>query len=380
MKIFKTSESVSYGHPDKLADWISEQLLYEYTLNDENVKTGIEIMLVDKIAIIGGEINTNSDKILNIEEIVKNVIKEAGYNKENYYDPNSIKIINLIGKQSPEINKAVVKDNDIKSGDQGIMIGYAINDTSNYMPLDLYIAKLLINNVIKLNGLGPDAKSQITIVEENKEKYIDTILISTMHSKDITLNDLRNTLKSNVILWLENNNLSQYLKNETKWLLNPSMEWYLGGPQADTGLTGRKIVVDQYGGNSVCGGGNLNGKDFSKLDRSGTYAARYIAKNLVAANIFEECKVQLSYAIGIAEPVSIRVFGKKDKYSNYEIDLNEKEIEIIKTIFPLTPNQICNKFDLKHFKYYQTGKNGHFGIDSYPWEQLDKVEELKNLF
>jgi len=379
MKKYFTSESVSAGHPDKLADQISDAILDEYLIRDPYVKAGIETMIKDNIVILGGEISTSYKESLNIEKIVKHVIKTAGYTKEKYLDPESIKIINLLGKQSLEINKAVVKeDGELGAGDQGIMFGYACNEAPNYMSLDIYIAKSLLDEILTIDGLGPDAKSQVTIFKDNRDiKYIDNILLSTVHDSNINLYELRLLINDYIDTFFNKYNLQNYLMPHTKIIVNPAGEWHIGGSVSDCGLTGRKIVVDAYGGNCPVGGGAFSGKDSSKVDRSAAYLCRYIAKNIVAANILDECKIQLSYMIGVPEPSSINISGK---INSTDINFNENQINLIKEIFPMTPKQIIDKFDLRKPIFYNTARYGHFGIDSYPWEQLDKVEELKNLF
>jgi S-adenosylmethionine synthetase len=379
MKKYITSESVSYGHPDKLADQISDSILDAYLTIDPNTKAGIETMIKDNIVVLGGEISSTVKDEINVEPIIKNVLKNAGYNAEKHLDPDSIKIINLLGKQSPEINNAVVKsDGEIGSGDQGIMFGYAINETPNLMPLDIYLAKEILNLVLSNDDFGPDAKSQVTIVEENGVKTIDSILVSTMHNKNISIDFLRNVLEKTIKSYINNvHEISKYLTNNTKIFINPAGSWNVGGPVSDCGLTGRKIVVDQYGANCPVGGGAFSGKDGNtKTDRSASYVARYIAKNIVASGLLEECKVELSYMIGVPEPSSIRISGKKNLTDDNEIVLDDELTNKIITVFPLTPKQISNHFGLKQPIYYNTAKNGHFGCGNYGWEKLDKVNEI----
>ena len=391
MKNYRTSEYVSAGHPDKIADAISDKLLDSYIKNDPYCKCGLETLIKDNIVVLAGEVSTSSKEIINVEEMVKNVIRDLGYSKEKHLDPDSIKIINLIGKQSVEINKAVVKDDgEIGASDQGVMFGFATNQTPNFMPLDIFIAKVVLNDVlndkafIRQDGVslvGPDAKSQVTLIEENGIKYIDTILISTMHSESLPLEILRASIKLSILDSINKNNLSKYLNNETKFQINPANSWHIGGSVSDCGLTGRKIVVDAYGGGTdyqCVGGGAFSGKDgHTKVDRSAAYLCRYLSINILNAGDFDEVQTQISYMIGIAEPASLRITTKKN---GIEKVFDEDLINKIKSIFPITPKQISNHFSLYRPIYYQTAKYGHFGISSYPWEQLDKVEELKKLF
>lgn len=381
MKKYITSESVSMGHPDKIADQISDALLDAYLSIDAETKAGIETLIKDNVVVLGGEICVNNKAILsvNVENTVKDVIRSIGYTKENHLDPENIKIINLLGKQSPEINNAVVKtDGEIGSGDQGIMFGFATNETDDYMPLDIHLAKYLLNGILTNTQYGPDAKSQITLVEEDGVKKIDSILISTMHSPLMNIDDVRVNIASLISnLLTKNTKYSNYFTNQTKVFINPAGSWHIGGPISDCGLTGRKIVVDQYGANCPVGGGAFSGKDGSKTDRSAAYLARYIAKNIVATGLYSEAKIELSYMIGLPHPSSIRIVVKD--LNGLEIIFNEEITNKITTLFPLTPKSIIDKFSLKSACYYNTAKFGHFGIGTYPWEQLDVVNWLVDI-
>jgi len=380
MKKYFTSESVACGHPDKLADQISDALVDAYISIDPNAKCGIEVMIKDNHVVLGGEVTAEGNLDIDFLEIIKDVLIKAGATKEKGLDPESIDLINYIGKQSPEINHAVVKDDgSIGSGDQGIVFGYACNTTPNYMPLDLYIAKLLVNGVIEIDGLGSDAKSQVTLFLENEEFKIDSILISTMHRKDISLDKVRTIVNEFILKTLDEYNLTKYLTKDTKIHINTAGSWYVGYSYSDAGLVGRKIVCDTFGGCNgkiPVGGGSLSSKDGSKVDRSGPMACRYIAKNIVVASGYAEVHVGLSYMIGVADPSSIRITYKKDIWDDTEHYFTEEMINVIKQIFPLAPKAIIDKFDLRRPIYYNLAKNGHFGIDSYSWEQLDKVDEL----
>ncbi len=381
MKKYITSESVAKGHPDKIADQISDALLDAYLRLDKETKAGIETMIKDNVVVLGGEICLTDEALrgVNVENIVKDVIRSIGYNKENHLDPDTIKIINLLGKQSPEINGAVVKsDGEIGSGDQGIMFGFATNETDNYMPLDIHLAKYLLNHVVVGGIFGPDAKSQVTILEEDGVKSIDTILISTMHSPLVDIDQVRKGLTGLITdLLSKNDKYSKYLTNNTKIFINPAGTWNIGGPVSDCGLTGRKIVVDQYGANCPVGGGAFSGKDGSKTDRSAAYLARYMAKNIVATGYYSEARVELSYMIGVADPSSIRIVVKN--INNEELVLDEGITSKITSLFPLTPSKIIERFDLKSPIYYSTARYGHFGIDTYTWEQLDVVDKILHI-
>lgn len=372
MKRLITSESVSWGHPDKIADQISDSILDEIISNDVNAKVAIETMVKDNTVVLGGEVTTNYTP--DYKKIVKNVIKDVGYSLEHGFHPNTITLINLIGEQSPEINKAVVKeDGEEGASDQGYILGFASNDTDNYMPLGIHISKKLIDFVVSIEGLGPDVKSQVTI-EENSDgsKRIHTILISTFHPNK-NIEDVRNSItksiKDNDCKLSEN--IMNLFDSDTKIVINPAGSWTKqAGPVGDTGLTGRKIAVDQYSAYCPVGGGCFSGK-YNHVDRIGAYLARYIAKNIVASGIASNCKVEISYMIGIPEPASINI----DTFGSFNDD--SKLIDIVKECFPLTPKQIIDYFDLKKPIYKDTAKNGHFGRTNLPWEKLDRVDDFK---
>lgn len=385
MKKLITSESCAFGHPDKIADQISDALLDAYLEQDKNTKAGIEVMVKDNCVILGGEVKTNA--IINYDKVVRDTVKEIEFSKEHGFNYQTITIINLIGGQSPEINKAVELSNDIvTAGDQGFMVGFATNETPNYMPLGIHIAKKIVDFVVyvgstdlwNINKLGNDAKSQVTIEYDDLtgEKRVHTILVSTMHDVDISVEEVRtilvDSIRKNKML-LDEETFS-YIDDKTKIVINPAGRWNVGGPISDAGLTGRKIIVDQYGAYCPVGGGAFSGKDASKVDRSAAYLCRYIAKNLVASGIINKCKVELAYMIGVAEPTSINI-------DSYGQSLDEELLtNIVKNIFPLTPSDIINYFDLKRPIYYKTARYGHFGIDDRPWEKIDKAEEIKSLY
>lgn len=376
MKRLLTCESVAYGHPDKIADQIGDAILDALLEQDPNTKAGIEVMVKDNCVVLGGEIKTSA--IINYDDIVKNTVKELNFSLEHGFHYSTLTIINLLGKQSIEINKAVELSNDlIAAGDQGFMVGFASNDTSNYMPLGIHLSKKIVDWVVSIYGFGPDAKSQITVEydEINKNKRIHTIVVSTMFLKSISLENVRNIIKTGI-----QNNLMELDKNifnliddNTKIIVNPSGEWFIGGTISDAGISGRKLIVDSYGAYCQIGGGNFSGKDYSKLDRSGAYLARYIAKNIVASNISSQCKVEIAYIIGVLEPISLNIdtFGEAD---------DEKLINIIRELVKMTPTDICNRFDLKKPIYYNTSRHGHFGIADRPWEKLDLTYDIEKLY
>ena len=378
MKKLITSESVSYGHPDKMADQISDALLDEYLAGDPQSKVGIETLIKDNIVVLGGEVTSRAN--VNVEDVIKRVLNDIPFSKEHNLSTSNIKVINLLGKQSPEINSGVWKaDGEIGAGDQGLMFGYATKTTPNYMPVGIYLAKKIVEGVVKLPGLGPDAKSQVTMeIDKYGNERVHTILVSTMHSSVIGLSEVQVLIANDI---LQNNygvddKIFDMIKG-TDILINPAGSWHIGGPVSDCGVTGRKIVVDQYGPYCPVGGGAFSGKDPSKVDRSAAYLARYIAKNIVAAGILSECTVELAYMIGIPEPVSIRVEGKRS--SGYVEVLDEDFVREIMRIFPMTPKQIIKKFSLDTPIYYELAKNGHFGFNPpfiRGWEALDKVKEL----
>lgn len=381
-----TSEYVSYGHPDKIADQISDAILDAYLEKDKNCRTGIEVMVKDNVVILGGEVNSTAT--INYDEIVRNVFKNLPFSKIHHLSPSEIKIINLIGKQSTEIHNGVDKGKGIiGAGDQGFMVGYASNETYTYMPLGHYLAKKICQYIASLTPLyGPDTKSQVTVeYDEDNTPRVKHILISTMHqnSLDNCRNDITKYIINNEI------NISQYIfdnyiKNNNDLVIdvNPCGEWRTGGPVSDCGVTGRKIVVDAYGGYCNVGGGAFSGKDLTKVDRSAAYMCRYLAKNIVATGICNTAKVELSYMIGIPEPSAI----------NIELDINndksDKIIEWIKSHIDLTPKGIIERFEGFYPRYYNTAKNGHYGynVDGnkeletlYPWEKIDIAKPLQEI-
>ncbi len=382
-KILFTSESVSEGHPDKICDQISDSILDACLELDENAHVACECFVSENTLVIGGEITCiNFDKI-DVERIARNVIKNIGYDKDEYgFNYKNVNIINLIKGQSLEILQGIKKENILEqgAGDQGIMFGYASNETKGYMPLAIGIAHKLVREASRLRKEGifkyarPDMKSQVTIDYTDKNKTrIDTILMSIQHDPNYDENEFKAFIHNKI---MQNVAKSFKLNTDFKFLINPTGKFVIGGPLGDTGLTGRKIIVDTYGGYARHGGGAFSGKDPSKVDRSAAYMARYIAKNLVAAQVADKIEIQLSYAIGKSDVCSINVETfKTGKYSN-EIILN-----IIKEIFDVRPGAIIQKFDLKKptFKYADLSTYGHFGRPdlNLPFEKLDDINKIK---
>jgi len=382
-----TSESVSKGHPDKVADQISDAILDEYLKQDNNSKVACEVLVTTNFVLISGEINSRAK--VEVENIVRKTIKEIGYDIEGinfHYD--TCEIINKLHQQSPDINQGVdLKDGQIGAGDQGIMFGYANNETENYMPLTLELSNLILKELetlrkednFAMNHLRPDAKSQVSInYENNKAQSIDTILISTQHSDNVELNDVRDWVKNTLIPIVINKSKKEDLFNDYKLLVNPTGKFVVGGPDGDTGLTGRKIVVDQYGGRCPVGGGAFSGKDPSKVDRSAAYVSRWLAKNIVASGLANECLIQLSYAIGVPEPISVYV----ETYNTGKVEDQITE-QYIKDNISLTPKSIIDRLNLRNVEYLPTASYGHFGRKStetkFTWEELNLVENFKKL-
>ena len=375
------SEFVSFGHPDKIADQIADAILDAFLEKDSNVRTGIEVMVKDNIVVLGGEVNSTAT--IDYEKVVRDVYSKLSFPPDHHLSPNEIKIINLIGKQSEEIHSGVDKGEEIGAGDQGFMVGYASNETSTYMPLGYQIAKSICNYVANQDIWGPDTKTQV-IMEYNKYSEpiaIHSILVSTMHQ--CSLQCVRENVKLAIMqnfVKLDKNVYDKFIKDkDIKIDVNPCGSWQIGGPVSDCGVTGRKLVVDSYGGYCNIGGGNYSGKDFSKVDRSGAYMARYLAKNIVASGFCNKCRVTLSYMIGIAQPCSVEI----------DVDRNADKIPQLKKWITqnvdLTPKSFIDKFvsNVKH-QFYLTSRYGHFGHNmltylTYPWEKIDIAEEIKNI-
>ena len=382
MRRFFTSESVTEGHPDKIADQISDAILDDILANDPNGRVACETICTTGMVMVFGEITTNH--YVDVQKIVRQTVREIGYVRGKFgFDADNLAVMCAIDPQSPDIAMGADEknDHDQGAGDQGIMFGYACDETSEYMPMAITLAHKLAKKLteVRKNGtlsyLRPDGKTQVTVEydDNNKIKRIDTILISSQHSPDVTMDKLAADIQKYVVDEVVPANL---IDNDTKFLYNPTGRFVVGGPQGDSGLTGRKIIVDTYGGAACHGGGAFSGKDPSKVDRSASYMARYIAKNIVAAGLCSKCQIQLSYAIGVAQPTSVLV----DTFNTAKISeevISNKVLEL----FDLTPKGIIDTLNLKRPIYKQTAAYGHFGRNDLdlPWEKLDKVEELKKL-
>lgn len=377
MSYLFTSESVTEGHPDKICDQISDAVLDDILAHDKDARVACEVSVATGLALVFGEI-TSSYKP-NVQDIVRSTVKKIGYDRGKYgFDADNVAVLVALNTQSPDIAMGVDRDG---AGDQGIMFGYATDETEEYMPITLVLAHKLAYRLTEIRKQGilkylrPDGKTQVTVEysDSGKPIRIDTVLLSTQHSEDVTLEEIKRDIKKYVFDEILPKEL---IDDNTKYLVNPTGRFVVGGPHGDSGLTGRKIIVDTYGGAAKHGGGCFSGKDPSKVDRSASYAARYIAKNIVASGLASKCEMQLSYAIGIANPVSIMVntFGT-NKVSE------EKIVECVKKNCPLTPKWIINKLDLKRPIYEQIASYGHFGRNDLDltWEKLDLVDTFKKL-
>lgn len=370
-----TSESVSEGHPDKIADQISDAVLDAILEQDSRARVACETYVKTGMVLVGGEINTNA--WVDIEELTRNTVRKIGYTHSDMgFDADSCAVLNAIGKQSPDINQGVDRERpeDQGAGDQGLMFGYASNETAELMPAPIMYAHKLVQRQAEvrrteLPWLRPDAKSQLTFIYENgKPVGVDAIVLSTQHAPEISLQQLRKDVMETIIQPVLP---SEWLNPTTQIHINPTGRFVIGGPMGDCGLTGRKIIVDTYGGMARHGGGAFSGKDPSKVDRSAAYAARYVAKNLVAAGLAERLEIQVSYAIGVAEPtsISIETFGT----SKYDEDTL---IRLVREHFDLRPFGILQMLDLERPIYLPTAAYGHFGREEFPWERTDKVDAI----
>ena len=375
-KYLFTSESVSEGHPDKIADQISDAVLDAILEQDPKARVACETYVKTGMALIGGEITTSA--WVDIEHLARQVICDIGYtSSEMGFDGHSCAVLNGIGKQSSDINQGVDRENPLEqgAGDQGIMFGYATNETEVLMPAPITYAHRLMERQSKVRRSGvlpwlrPDAKSQITFIYENgKIQGIDTVVLSSQHADSVSDKDLREGIMEEIIKPVLP---AHWLSTNTKYFINPTGRFVIGGPMGDCGLTGRKIIVDTYGGAARHGGGAFSGKDPSKVDRSAAYAARYVAKNIVAAGLADRCEIQLSYAIGVAEPTSIMV----DTFGTGKVD-NELLVKAVREHFDLRPYGLIKMLDLIQPIYRQTAAYGHFGREQFPWERTDKAELL----
>ena len=378
-KLF-TSESVSEGHPDKIADQISDAVLDEILQQDRNAHVACETYVKTGMVLVGGEITTSA--WVDIEEVVRRTVRDIGYIDSNMgFDANSCAVLNAIGKQSPDINQGVSRSDPKEqgAGDQGLMFGYATNETDVLMPAPITYAHRLVRRQaeVRKNGtlpwLRPDAKSQITFIYDDNKKIlgVDTVVLSTQHRADISQNEIREAVMECIIKEVIP---EKWLSKDTKYFINPTGRFVIGGPMGDCGLTGRKIIVDTYGGYARHGGGAFSGKDPSKVDRSAAYAARYVAKNIVAAGLASKCEIQISYAIGVAEPTSISV----ETFGTGKVS-DDKIVQLIKANFDLRPYGLIEMLDLKRPIYRPSAAYGHFGRIEFPWEKTDKAEILRDL-
>jgi S-adenosylmethionine synthetase len=373
-----TSESVTEGHPDKICDQVSDSILDELISQDPDSRVAVEAMTTTGIVFVAGEVTSNAK--IDAQNVVRKTLKNIGYNGLKHgFDGNSCSVLTSIHEQSPDISMGVSKnENGVQgAGDQGLMFGYATSETAELMPMPITLAHKLTMKLAKvrkektLDWMGPDGKSQVSVIyEDSVPKKIDTVVVSTQHTEDISISQVREEVISKVIKPICDN----LINDSTKFLVNPTGRFVIGGPVGDTGLTGRKIIADTYGGMGRHGGGAFSGKDPSKVDRSACYMARYIAKNIVASGIASKCEVQLAYAIGVAEPVSIMV----DTFNTGKID--EEKIEAqVREIFDTTPLGIIETLRLKRPIYTKTAAYGHFGRNEpdFTWEKIDKSGSFK---
>ncbi len=373
-----TSESVSEGHPDKVADQISDAVLDAIIAQDPKARVACETLVKTGMVVLAGEVTTTAN--VDLESVVRKTVCDIGYNStEVGFDGHYCAFLNALGKQSPDINQGVdrSKSEDQGAGDQGLMFGYACSETAVFMPAAITYAHLLVKRQSEVRRLGllpwlrPDAKSQITFAykDDGSIDYVDTVVLSTQHSPDVSLSSVIEGVQEEIIKKVIPNAM---LTGKTKYFINPTGRFVIGGPVGDCGLTGRKIIVDTYGGAARHGGGAFSGKDPSKVDRSAAYAARYVAKNIVAAGLAKECEIQVSYAIGVAKPVSIAV----NTFGTGTVDDN-KIADVVNEVFDLRPYGLIRMLDLEKPIYFKTAAYGHFGRDEFPWERTDKVEDLK---
>lgn len=375
-----TSESVGEGHPDKMADQISDAILDAIIEEDTGCRVAVETLVKTGLVVLAGEITTSAE--VDYEAIARKTIKRIGYdNAALGFDDQSCEVLSAISKQSPDIAMGVDREDQKQqgAGDQGLMFGYATNETEELMPATIQLSHQLVKQQSKvrrsgaLNWLRPDAKSQVTIrFNDGKPDFIDTVVLSTQHDDDVSMEEIKKGVMDHIIIPTLPADL---INDQTQYLINPTGNFIIGGPVGDCGLTGRKIIVDTYGGMARHGGGAFSGKDPSKVDRSAAYAARYVAKNVVAAGLADRCEIQVSYAIGVAKPTSVRI---KTFDTN---KISEEEItELVTAHFDLTPYGIMNMLNLLQPIYERTAAYGHFGRsnEGFPWEEINKAEDLRS--
>ncbi len=374
-KYFFTSESVTEAHPDKLCDQISDAILDAVLKDDPDARVAIECLTKTGFVVVAGELTTTT--YVDVQKIVRETIRGVGYDNHEYgFEADACGVLVAISEQSPDIALGVVKE-EPGAGDQGLMFGYATTETPEYLPLPIVLAHKLTMRLAEARKKGelwylrPDGKSQVTIeYHDGKPVRVDAVVVSTQHHPDVQLEQIRKDVIDKIVKPV----CGKWLDEKTKYFINPTGRFVMGGPVADTGLTGRKIIVDTYGGHGSHGGGAFSGKDPSKVDRSASYMARYVAKNIVAAGFAAKCEVQIAYAIGVAQPISVLV----NCHGTASVP-EEKLTEVIQKIFPLTPRGIIEHLKLRRPIYKKTAAYGHFGRDDpdFTWEKTDKVEELK---
>jgi len=374
-----TSESVTEGHPDKICDQISDGILDELLEHDPNSHAAIECLVTNGLVVVTGEARTNH--YVKIDETVRRILRQIGYNhSDSGFDCDNVGIISALHEQSPEIAQGVdtKKNREQGAGDQGLMYGYATNETKELMPLPIILAHKLAKRLAEVRRkkilpyLQPDGKTQVTVEYQNDQaKRVETVVIAACHSNQVSITKVRQDIKDKVIKPI----LGKLMDKRTKVFINATGSFILGGPAADTGLTGRKIMVDTYGGLGRHGGGCFSGKDASKVDRSGAYMARYVAKNVVAAGLADKCEIQIAYAIGIAKPVGIYL----NTYGTNKV-AEDKILKAIHQVFDFRPAAIIKQLGLRKPIFYQTAAYGHFGRSQFSWEKIDKAVELKTVF
>ena len=377
-KLF-TSESVSEGHPDKMADQISDGILDAIISQDQNGRVAVETMIKTGMVVVAGEVSSNAS--IELEQVVREIVTNIGYNNSSVgFDGDSCAVLNAIGKQSPDIAMGVDSNEDKEqgAGDQGLMFGYATDETKVLMPAPIYFSHRLVERQAELRKnntlpwLRPDAKSQVSLrYEEGKPAAVDAVVLSTQHDEDVTQSQIHEAVMELIIKEVLP---QEWLHNDTSYHINPTGQFIIGGPVGDCGLTGRKIIVDTYGGMARHGGGAFSGKDPSKVDRSAAYAGRYVAKNIVAAGLASRCEIQISYAIGVAEPTSIAI----NTFGTGKIE-DDKIAELVRDHFDLRPKGLIEMLDLRRPIYLKTAAYGHFGRENegFSWENTDKADSLK---